>query len=506
MKYVNKQFLLIVMSICIAFTSCKKGYLDVNKDPNRVTEDNVTPELIFTQAAVSVGDRVVGGSANSQGAKLPLQFAQSWVGYMAANGDFARDPTETSYNIDFGFGNTLFVNTYNTLFDLHQAEVKGLAAGDSAVTGASIILSAKLFQEMVDLFGNLPYTAAFHVDETTRPTYDKAQDIYASLQKRLDTAIMYFQVPVSSAFETADVINHGDAGLWIKFANTLKLRLLIRQSEIVGFDPSAEITKIENGGGVLEAGESISVNPGYVDDVDKQSPFYANYGYTPTGVVATTSENANEYIINILTSTTDARIERFFDPVGTSFVGCAYGDDPGNIAPGNQASYFGPGLVASATQDQWIYPSFESLFLKAEAIARGWIAGDANLALSEAITESFVWLGVPDAEAEAAAYIANNPDIADLTSAGASALAQAKFIAFQKYIANTGVDAVESYADIRRLNFLSDDSYISLNPARVSDALPVRLLYPQSEYTSNSENVLKEGSINAFTSKLFWQP
>ena len=150
MKYVNKQFLLIVMSICIAFTSCKKGYLDVNKDPNRVTEDNVTPELIFTQAAVSVGDRVVGGSANSQGAKLPLQFAQSWVGYMAANGDFARDPTETSYNIDFGFGNTLFVNTYNTLFDLHQAEVKGLAAGDSAVTGASIILSAKLFQEMVD--------------------------------------------------------------------------------------------------------------------------------------------------------------------------------------------------------------------------------------------------------------------------------------------------------------------------------------------------------------------
>lgn len=506
MKYVNKQFLLIVMSICIAITSCKKGYLDVNNDPNRVTDNNITPELIFTQAAVSVGDRVVGGSASSQGAKLPLQFAQSWVGYMAANGDFARDPTETSYNIDFGFGNTLFVNTYNTLFDLHQAEVKGLAAGDSAVTGASIILSAKLFQEMVDLFGDIPYSDAFHVDQTTRPAYDKAQDIYASLQKRLDTAIMYFQVPVASAFESADVINHGDAGLWIKFANTLKLRLLIRQSEIAGFDPSAEITKIEDAGGVLEAGESISVNPGYADDVDKQSPFYANYGYTPTGVIATTSENANQYIIAILTSSGDARMERFFTPTATGFVGATYGDDPGNITPGNQTSYFGPGLVGSATQDQWIYPSYESLFLKAEAIARGWIPGDANAALAAAITESFVWLGVPDAETEAADYIANNANITDLSNAGPSVLDQAKFIAFQKYIANTGVDALESYADIRRLNFLTDKSYISVNPARVADALPVRLLYPQSEYTSNSENVLKEGSINPFTSKLFWEP
>ena len=96
MKNINKQLLLITMSLCIAFTSCKKGYLDVNEDPNRVTDANITAELIFTQAAVSVGDRAVGGSASSQGAKLPLQFAQSWIGYMAANGDFARDPTERS--------------------------------------------------------------------------------------------------------------------------------------------------------------------------------------------------------------------------------------------------------------------------------------------------------------------------------------------------------------------------------------------------------------------------
>jgi len=504
-QIINRNFLFIAMSIGIGLMSCKKDFLDVNIDPNRVTDDNITAELIFTQAAVAVGDRAVGGSASVAGAKLPLYFAQAWMGYMASNGDFARDPTETSYSIDFTFGNTLFLNTYNTLFDLHQAEVKGLEGKDTALSGAAIILSAKLFQEMVDLFGNLPYSQAFQIDKFPLPAYDKAEDIYASLQTRLDTAIQYMNLTVPKAFVTADVINHGDAEMWIKFANTLKLRLLIRQSEIPGFNPSVEINKIINAGGVLEAGESIDVNPGYVNDIDKQSPFYANYGYTPTGVVAISSTNANDYIVNILSSTSDPRISRYFTPVGTAFVGDVYGDEPGNIPAGNQSSYFGPALVGSPTQDQWIYPSYESLFLKAEAIARGWLPGDANAALKAAITESFVWLGVPDAETEAADYIANNADIADLSNAGSSLRQKARFITFQKYLANVGIDPLESYADQRRLNFLPP-GYISVNPARVSNTLPLRLLYPQSEYTTNSENVLKEGTINPFTSKLFWQP
>src|SRR5436190_17206555 len=161
MKYVNKTLLLIAISAGLILSGCKKDFLDVNQDPNRVTDQNITPELLFTQAEVAVGDRAAGGPASSSGAKLPLQFAQSWVGYMAANGDFARDPTETSYNIDFSFGNTLFLSYYNTLFDLHQAEVKGLAAHDSVIAAASMILSAKLFQELVDIFGDIPYSQAF---------------------------------------------------------------------------------------------------------------------------------------------------------------------------------------------------------------------------------------------------------------------------------------------------------------------------------------------------------
>ncbi|MDQ2721374.1 MAG: SusD/RagB family nutrient-binding outer membrane lipoprotein [Bacteroidota bacterium] len=261
------------------------------------------------------------------------------------------------------------------------------------------------------------------------------------------------------AFVSVDIVNHGNQIKWIHFANTLKLRLLIRQSEVPGFDPSTEITKIVNNGGVLGAGESVSVNPGYSNDVNKQNPFYANFGWDPTGVVSTPSDNANAYIVNILKSNNDPRISQFFYPVGftgANYVGAVFGAALSTVPTGTNLSYFGPGLVGTintsnqgdgsgAKQDQFIYPSYESLFLNAEAVARGWIPGDPNAAYMAAVTESFIWLGVPNANSAAITYMSNNPT-ANWANSGTTVLSKARFIAFQKYIANTVIDPLESYS------------------------------------------------------------
>ena len=530
MKHINKHLLIIIMSVGILFSSCKKDFLNINSNPNSPTDDNITAELIFTSAAEGVGAANVGARASGAGAKSSMQFAQNWVGYMASNGDFARDNTETSYDIDFNFGNTLFLTRYGVLFDLHQAEVKGLATGDTAIAAAAMILSAKMYQELVDLFGDLPYSQAFQTDKYTQPAYDKAEDIYKALQQKLDQAIVYMGKTAPKSFATADIINHGDLNKWIKFANTQKLRLLIRQSESTGFSPTEEIAKITKDGdiNVLGAGESVSVNPGYANELNKQSPFYANYGLTATGTIANTSSNANDYIVSILNASGDARLQAFFTPVGSSFVGNVYGDVPGNLITASRTSYFGPGtrICSDPKQDQWIMPSYESLFFKAEAIARGWVPGDGKAALDAAITESFHWLldgtlASADIDAAITDYIANST-IADYTIVeGSDPLEKARFVAFQKYVANTCIDPLESYSDIRRLDFLktktkglkdffnlpalNGKNYISINEGKKAETLPVRLLYPQSEYTTNSENVLKEGTIDAFTSKLFWQ-
>ncbi|MBO9565667.1 MAG: SusD/RagB family nutrient-binding outer membrane lipoprotein [Niastella sp.] len=489
--------LLIILITAVAFTGCKKGYLDVNQDPNRVTDDNITPELIFPQAAHATGARQASGN---------FQFIENWMGYWAQSGDFAIQQDETTYNVDFTFGDVLWQNQYNVLFDLNRVKVKAQAKGDSVLAGAAMTLSAKLFQDLVDIFGNIPYSQAFRNSEFTQPAYDNAKDVYTALQQSLDSAIIYLGETHRASFTSIDIVNGGDTDLWIKFANALKLRMLIRQSEVSGFNPAAEITKIINNGGVLHAGESIDVNPGYNNSANKQSPFYANYGLTPTGAEASTSTRANAYFVNLLNSTSDPRLSRYFKAPanGGAITGTVYGLAAGNPV-GAASSNMGPGLAGSASQNQWIMPSFESMFLEAEAIARGWMPGNAQQAYENAVRESFTWLGVPNAVSAANTYLANQA-IANWTNAGATPLAKAKFIAYQKYIALAGIDPLEAWSDLRRLNMIPNTGYISVNPGKLANTVPVRLLYPQSEYTTNSTNVNAQGTQNQFSSKLFWQP
>ncbi len=517
MKYLkNMKGLLLAAAFLMLLASCKKGWLDINENPNDPTDGNITPELISVAGAQGVGVRQASGN---------FRFLNSWVGYVSAAGDFAIVQDETTYNIDFSFSDGTWGNHYGVLFDLYQAKQKALAKGDSVLAGTTMVLSAKLWQELVDIYGNIPYTKAFQNEITRTPAYDDAKFVYDDLQKKLDSAKTYLSATPKINFNNymGAVLRIGNDELggdednvseklehWIQFANTLKLRLLIRQSEVGGFNPAPEIEKIKDEGvslNILRAGQTVAVNPGYVNEENKQSPFYANYGFTPTGTDANTSTRANVYIVNTMTGTGDARLRRYFAPVGASVVGTTFGAATGN--PGGAASSkFGPGLLGDGsegpTQDQWIFPSFLSMFLEAEAIARGWVTGNAKTAYENAVNESFIWLGVPDASAQVDDYL-TNPS-ANWANSGGTPLAKAKFLAYQKYLSLVGIDPLEAWSDIRRLNMMPNSNYISVNPGRISNTLPVRLLYPQTEYTSNAANVNAQGAINHLTSKIFWQP
>ena len=513
-RMINRKLVFSVALLVLVFASCSKQ-LDVNNDPNRVTDDNITPQLIFTSAERSIGNREASGN---------FGFLDNWMGYFAPNGDFAPSQIEQTYNIDFSFSDPIWQNHYDVLFDLHQVKVKALAPGigtDSVLAAASMILSAKLFQELVDLYGNIPYSQAFQSDLIPTPAYDDAKDVYNSLLLSLDTAVDYMtNLTQKKSFAPADIIfsrttADGNQLKWIKFANTLKLRLLLRQSEL-GINTSAEIAKIQSSGGIAEDID-VDVNPNFVNDVDKQSPFYANFGYDPTNNKANTSTNANNYIVSILGNSGDPRLDRFFEGTATGQVGNIYGDQTGDLLKGASASYFGPGLIGDgapsnvgASQNQWIYPAYESLFLKAEAIARGWLPGgpsEAQAVYEQAVTASFAFLKVPDATTEAQNFLDNPDGGANWdANAGNNVDAEIQLIAYQKYIANTGIDPLESYSDERRLHFLTDNSYISTNPAKVANTLPLRLLYPQSEYTTNGTSVQAQGTIDAYSTKIFWEP
>jgi hypothetical protein len=467
--------------------------LDINRNPNAVTESNINPELILPNALHGVGVQTAGGYG----------WLANWMGYWSPSGSYNPSTEESTYNITSSFQETKWAGIYNVLFDLHNVERRAEANNQGFYRSVAIIMKAHLFQNLVDLYGNVPYSQAFKPVEFPTPVYDKAEDIYADLQVRLDTAINVLKTAeVTSAAENVDIVYHGDPYLWTKLANTLKLRLLIRQSEI-NPNPTAELAKIEAEGGVIMSGEGAEVNPGYMNDAGKQSPFYAAFGLTPSGGEANEYYRANAYSIEKLVNSSDPRLGYFFRPAKNTglFVGTVYGSNPDVAFAGDLTSNIGTGLVKSFDQPQWIVTSVESMFLYAEAVARGWFADDAQTAYEAAVLESFVWLGFEDPETAAAEYLAD-ANIAKWENAGASMQQRVNFIVHQKYIALMGINPLEAWNDYRRLGVPSNVP-LSVNAARGSRTIPVRLLYPAAEYAVNAANVQGQGNITP-QSRLFW--
>ncbi|MBS1531008.1 MAG: SusD/RagB family nutrient-binding outer membrane lipoprotein, partial [Bacteroidetes bacterium] len=72
----------------------------------------------------------------------------------------------------------------------------------------------------------------------------------------------------------------------------------------------------------------------------------------------------------------------------------------------------------------------------------------------------------------------------------------------QKWIALTGNFLFEGWNEFRRTGYPAVPS--SVDPARVNPTTPYRVLYPLSELNTNSANLAKEGTIDPFSSKIFW--
>jgi len=498
----SKLKLLLVMVPSLLNINCKKSFFDINQNPNQVTADKISSELILPSALHLAG----AATAN-------FRFLNRWMGYWSYNPTFNLDPEEVTYNVTTTFPEfaAMWNGYYDALFDLHNIEEKAVVENVPFYAGIAKVMRARLFQDLVDAFGNVPYSEAFDTKEFATPKYDKGDVIYKDLMVVLDSAINIFKnKPVPSKASTVDIMYQGNGELWIKFANTIRLRCLIRQSQVSGFNPTTELAKITANGGVLMSGETADVNPGYDNAVGKQNPFYANFGFTVTGTEPSRGANvrANNYLLNILKNSNDLRVSRIYRPAAipvsplNPFVGTTYGAPPDASLSGSNVSYVGAGLSANSSQSQWLTTSVESMFLFAEAVVRGWLPGDEQTAYENAVRESFIWLGVPSAVSAANSYMTNN-SIANWSNAGTTVDAKVKFIAFQKYIAMAGMNPLEAWNDYKRLGVPAPPP-LSVHPGRVGTDLPIRFLYPSAEYAVNSANVLAQGSINQFTSKVFW--
>jgi hypothetical protein len=504
----KKYIIYSLVLFASAFSSCKKNFLDL-PNPNQPTAASaalVLPSALSTSAAI------VNASYTTYG---------FWMGYLAPAAGYAPSQSLLTYNFttsDYQVWTSYYLNLSNYDYVIKQTNGNASQVYYNAIAQ---IMTAYNFQGLVDNYNDVPYTKAFQGSANLLPTYDKGPAIYADLIKRLDAAIAAIKgaddkVAVNPT--SADIVFAGDMDKWKKFANTLKLRLILRQSNLPNFSAIAADIATTAAEGYLTV--DAAANPGYQNIDGKQSPFWAAYGYSQAGSTNNAPTTAGTFGVNSFKNNADPRGPLFYQPnKDGDIVGNLFGvavpvtaSNFGNTTLSGGSFAKGTGLLKSPYMDANLLSASESYFLQSEAALKGLIStanGDAEALYKSGITASFETAYIsytgtnkivaPGADSAAVKYYKQSK--ANINWEASSDKLQA--IITQKYLALTGYNMLEAYNEYRRTGFPNVPASVA-NGALGGGKLPSRIFYPNSEYAQNAANVGAEGTINQFTSKIFW--
>jgi len=484
LKYIN------LLMVVILLASCSEDYLDVNTDPNNPT--TVTPDLVLPVAQTYTANLIYGGRRlNDLGNLMMYNWSQS--------DGFSWYTDEFKYNVTSSFYQGIFNDSYSNALKQYQI-LDNLAPEYDYYKAISKIMKSYHFQILVDLYGDVPYTEALQRGVEATPAYDDAQTIYEDLIVQLTEAINLInnaENPIEVGND--DVMFGGNMDVWKQFANSVKLRILVRQMSMSGRSTYIQTEMdaiVAEGSGFIT--ENAAVNPGYLKEENKLNPLWNNMGWDASGTI-TMNNNATcatDYVLAYLSSTGDPRIDYLYEEPATGHLGVPQGlldydtPTPDAFVPA-MVSNIGPGILKGFDMDAIVYSLAECYFNQAEAVLNGYLAGDARVLYESGISASFETLGVSGA----AAYYGQ---VVDLVSWNNS-VNKLQAIITQKWIALNGTTAEQAWFDYSRTGY-PDGLPISLQ-ASTSDR-PVRLYYPAGEYSSNGANVPSQP--NAFTAKVFW--
>lgn len=473
-KHILMKKIISILALALVFVGCSnEDYEALNRDPNNPTQ--VNPGQLFVGATKTLFDQMESTSVNRNVFRL---FAQYW--------------TETTYVDEANYDLTnrripgyLWDNLYqNVLYDLQDA--KNLAANDAFQTAQIGVLEVYAWQVLVDAFGDIPYTNALKANKAEfLPAYDSAASvIYPDLLSRIDIAISGLSGSAGNGFGNYDLIYGNDRAAWLKFANSLKVKLAMRLADV---DASA-----------AKAGVEAAYAGAFKSNADNTSLVYE--GSTPNTNPLWESlvqSGRNDYIpantiVDYLNTLEDPRRDVFFDP-SSKIEGVYLGGTYGQQSNFGQHSHIGVQLH-DPTFRGVLLDFAEVSFNLAEAAARGWnVGGTAEEHYNAGITANFEDWGVGS---EAKAYL-QKPDVAYTTAPGE----WKEKIAMQYWIAmyNRGFEGWYVYRkfDGPKLNVAANSQL----------PVPKRYTYPIDEQSLNAGNwsaASNNGASDLQQTPIFW--
>ncbi|WP_417785540.1 SusD/RagB family nutrient-binding outer membrane lipoprotein [Tenacibaculum sp.] len=562
MNFLNKiklKRILTLSIISLAIISCD-DFLDVNEDFDNPTTAPNSQLLTSIQTGVAIMtdfDNYMGDNLATYTHQMTQREEADQYGATPSSARIARE----------------WNNIYLTLTDLETLIQQGEDKGDKVYVGIAQLLKAYSMSIAVDLWGDVPFSEATKLESgILGPVFDNQEDIYAAVFALIDASKANINSEEGVLPNDNDLFYKGNLDKWIRFANTLKLKLYNQTRLSSNFDQSGFNQLVNENNFFTSSADDFQFN-----HTANQSPsdernrlFLASYGGTQVSYYISPwfYEILKGWNPNIHTGNADPRIPYYWvnqltagelppdqgnpntgDPNAdywdsdTGFFSIRFGSVgpdrdhsvqnsatfPGIFATGGMYDD-GSGPTIKITSGTGVAPhrilTFdEFLYIQAELIQEGLLAGDAKTKLREAMEASFAkvdevvagtgttqTIPVLSGSQEVTTFIDNVINEYE----AASNAKQLEIIMTQKWVATFG-DSFDQYNDYRRTGYpvlanpegaspeyqITNQNGFPLNDSQtiLNNQFQLSFYWPQTELNSNRN---APDQKNPATYSIFW--
>lgn len=465
--------------------SCSTDLENLNENIKDPAE--VPGESLFTGAQKNLVDQMSSINVNINNTQLWSQFLQEATYTDESNYDQVTRPIPQNHwdamykdvLKDLDQSSKIISATTYTTDELNALKPNKLFINE--------ILTVYAYSNLVETFGNVPYTEGLNIDNLL-PKYDDGLTIYKDLISRLTVAINGLDEGTGS-YGTADRIYQGNVAKWKKFANSLKLRMgnllsdlepALAQSTIMEALTSGVITSPDDNATYAYLTADPNTNPVYASIILSGRLDYV----------------AGKTVIDIMKDRSDPRLPLFFTKIDGNYLGGVIGQESTYANFSHHATQF-----ENAALPGILFTYSEVEFILAEAAARTFtVPGTAEEHYINGVTSSIIYWG--GTAAEAATYLAQ-PSVKYTSAIAASSAAMPwkEVIGTQKWLSffNRGMEA---WTSIRLLDYP-----VMAEPVDAVSGYPNRYTYPIVEQTLNGTSYNEASTAiggDTAEQKLFW--
>ena len=527
MKTYNWKNSLLVIGVICCLTACTDNFREYNTNQGEATDGMLDMDNLRVGGFIPQMQRdVIPTSDPDANAYQRAQnlAGDAYSGYMGPIGTWNGGNNGNTYNLKFDDwdGAAFSVGFTNVMPAWKQVVDKTKETLPETYAFAQILKVAAMHR-LTDNYGPLPYLKFGHGGVTT--PYDSQEVIYKTFFEELNEAISLLKEfvsanPTAKPMKKFDMVYAGDYSKWLKFANSLKLRLAMR---IVYVEP--ELAK-------QYAEEAVKV--GVIMSNEDNAKLASANGVSVFNPVKICWDDYNDTRMganmeSFLTGYSDARLPKYFR---VSALDGAYHGVRSGVSITNKEPY----LVMSVPNIEsdtsispiWWMSASEIYFLRAEGAIRGWsMGGTAQELYEQGIKNSFEQHGVAlsnylkDDVSKPAPFIdkvarnsigEGDKRLSTITIAWSEGDAfehKLERIITQKWIA-LYPNGQEAWTEFRRTGYPKVFPIVSNRSGGVinTDIQIRRISFPNSEYNTNRDEVEKAvvllgGPDNGGT-KLWW--